>query len=85
MGYSRKQFQAKSFDEAAWQKCYHRYQHTYIRLKLACVKSYAEGHTPKQIAELLSLSSLTVRQLLPTCGLAYLGFASLPVGNSLVY
>src|SRR5215217_2955680 len=66
MGYSRKQFEAKGFDEAVWQKHFHRYQQTYIRLKLACVKSYAEGHTPKQIAEALSLSSLTVRQYITT-------------------
>jgi len=62
MGYSRKQFLAKGFDEADWQKYYHRHQQAYIRLKLACVKSYAAGHTAEQIAAELSLSSLSVRQ-----------------------
>jgi len=62
MGYSRKKFEAKGFDEADWRKCFHRCQQAYIRLKLACVKSYAAGHTAEQIAAELSLSSLSVRQ-----------------------
>jgi transposase len=62
MGYSRKQFLAKGFDETDWQKCFHRHQQAYIRLKLACVKSYAEGSTPAQIAGQLSVSRLSVRQ-----------------------
>src|SRR3954465_8867409 len=62
MGYSRKQFEAKGLDAVAWQKYYHRYQQTYIRLKLTCVKCYGEGNSPKQIAGLLSLSILTVRR-----------------------
>jgi transposase len=62
MSYSRKQFLAKGFEEADWQKCFHRNQQAYIRLKLACVKSYAEGNTPEQIAGELSLSRLSVRR-----------------------
>src|SRR5215213_9295274 len=62
MGYSRKQFLAKGFDETDWQKCFHRNQQAYIRLKLACVKSYAEGNLPRQIAQELSLSPLSVRR-----------------------
>jgi transposase len=62
MSYSRKQFLAKGFEEADWQKCFHRYQQAYIRLKLVCVKSYAEGKTPDQIAQECSLSSWSVRQ-----------------------
>jgi transposase len=64
MGYSRKQFLAKGFEQADWQKYFHRHQQAYIRLKLACVKSYAEGNTPAQIAEEFSLSTLSVRQYL---------------------
>jgi transposase len=64
MGYSRKQFLAKGFEEADWQKCFHRNQQAYIRLKLLCVKSYAAGNTADQIAGELSLSSWSVRQYL---------------------
>jgi transposase len=64
MGYSRKQFLAKGLDETDWQKCFHRHQQAYIGLKLTCVKSYAEGKTPHQIAGELSLSSWSVRQYL---------------------
>lgn len=62
MGYSRKQFLAKGFEETDWQKYFHRNQQAYIRLKLTCVKSYAEGKLPAQIAESLSLSRLSVRR-----------------------
>lgn len=62
MGYSRKQFEASGLDEADWQKCFHRHQKAYIRLKLLCVRSYAAGNCPEQIAADLSLSKLSVRR-----------------------
>jgi hypothetical protein len=75
MGYSRKQFEAKGFDETAWQGYFHRHQQLYIRLKLQCVKSYALGKSPEQISTAFSLSGLIVRRYIATylrirlCGL----------------
>ncbi len=62
MGYYRKQFEASGLDEADWQKCFHRHQQAYIRLKLSCVRSYAAGDSPARIAADLSLSRLSVRR-----------------------
>jgi len=72
MGYTRKQFSAKVFDEAEWQRCYHRRQQGYIRLKLSSVKLYQEGQSVAQIAQQLSLSPKSVRQYIRIyldCGL----------------
>ena len=64
MGYSRKQFEAIGLDETDWRTYYHRYQQSYIRLKLRCVQSYASGNTPEQIATAYTISSLIVRRYL---------------------
>jgi transposase len=64
MGYSRKQFQAKGFDEAEWQSFYHRRQQGYIRLKLTSIKLYWQGQSVAQIALTLSVSTASVRQYL---------------------
>jgi len=61
MGYSRTKFAARGFDQAQYNKYYHRHQQEYIRRKLRSVKLYAQGKQFKQVASQLSIHWQSVR------------------------
>lgn len=61
MGYKRKSFEKVGFDQSAYQRYFHNNQQEYIRLRLRCVKDYAEGIEFKQIAQTRSVHEQTCR------------------------
>lgn len=64
MGYSRKQPEAKGFDETAYKKSFNRHQQSYIRARLRCVKLYFEGRSPKQVCQEMGLHEHSCRTYL---------------------
>jgi transposase len=61
MGYSRKQMEAKSFDETTYKKCLQRHQQEYVRLRLRSVKLYFEGKSPAEVSQELGLHEHSCR------------------------
>jgi transposase len=62
MGYKRKEFEAKGFDEKAYQRYCHRNQASYIRTKLTCIALYHQGKEFDAIAKQLSVHAQSVRK-----------------------
>lgn len=61
MGYKRKAFIKVGFDEAAYKRYFHNNQQEYIRLRLRCVKDYADGLAFNEIAEQRNVHEQTCR------------------------
>ena len=66
MGYSRKQLEAKGFDEGAYQKCFAKHQQEHQRVRLRCLRAYYTGKTPQEIGQEFGLHEQTVRLYLKT-------------------
>lgn len=62
MGYKRKSFEEKGFDEKAYKSYFHKNQEEYIRKKLRSVELYHEGKEFAEIAELLGMHSMVIRK-----------------------
>ena len=50
MGYKRKNFAEKGWDEKRYKRYFHQNQAEYIRLRLRCVKAYSDGQEFRAIA-----------------------------------
>jgi transposase len=64
MKHIRKKFLAKGFDAPAYKRAYHRCQQDYLRLRLRCVKAFADGHEFRTIASMLGKSEATCRSII---------------------
>ena len=62
--YIRKSFAAVGFEEAAWQKAFHRHPTERVRRKLRVVQSFARGQSLPQAAQSYRLQLATVRKYL---------------------
>ena len=61
MGYKRKFFEEKGYDENKYKKYFHQNQAEYIRKKLRSVELYEHGNEFNEIATVLSLNQQVVR------------------------
>jgi transposase len=51
MGYKRKKFEARGFDELKYRRYFHNNQQEYVRMRLRCLAAYAEGMEFRAISE----------------------------------
>jgi len=61
MNHIRKLFLAKGFNEDEYNRAYHRCQIEYLRVRLRCVKAFADGHEFDTLPKVVSKSLTTCR------------------------
>ena len=62
--YIRKPFTAAGFEEAGWQKAFHRHPTERVRRKLRAVRAFARGQPIREVAQAYHLQVATVRKYL---------------------
>lgn len=60
----RSKFDTIGFDKAMWYKYYHQHQKSYIRVRLKCLKFFAEGHDFKEVSIHLGIGIQAVRNVI---------------------
>ena len=62
--YIRKLFTAAGFEEAVWQKAFHRHPTERVRRKLRAVRAFALGQPIREVAQAYHLQVATIRKYL---------------------
>jgi transposase len=64
MNHTRSKFLSRGMNIEEYQRYYHRYQQEYLRVKLLCIKTFAEGKEIKDVATIIGKSEASCRTYL---------------------